>query len=73
MSTSASATGVVGPDEEVYSVLDTIPIRDNPYGNFTTDEYNPFDIKPSIIEEKVEYDFETGRYVVFEKIGEEYY
>ena len=69
---SASAIGVYDVDNHI-SVLDTIPIRDNPYGNFTTDEYNPFDIKPSIVEEHVEYDFETGRYVVFEKIGNEYY
>ena len=71
--TSGMASGVLGPDEVVYIVQDTIPIKDNPYGNFTTDEYNPFDIKPSIIEQKVEYDFESGRYVVFEKIGDEYY
>ena len=71
--TSGMASGVLGPDEVVYIVQDTIPIKDNPYGNFTTDEYNPFDIKPSIIEQKVEYDFESGRYIVFEKIGDEYY
>jgi len=72
LSFQSNAASVFGPTEAVSS-LDTIPITDNPYGNFTTDKYNPFDIKPSIIEQKVEYDFESGRYVVFEKIGNEYY
>ncbi len=54
-------------------VSDTIPIRDR-YGDFITDDYyNPFDITPSIIEQTVEYDFETGQYIVMEKIGDEYY
>ena len=46
---------------------DTIPIKDR-YGDFVTDDYyNPFDMLPSIIEQEVEYDFETGQYVVLEK------
>ncbi len=72
---------VVGPMEELISLsediktiaVDTIPIEDR-QGDFITDDYyNPFDILPSIIDQKVEYDFETGQYVVFEKIGDEYY
>ncbi len=60
---------------ETYEAItvDTIPIKDR-YGDFITDDYyNPFDILPSIIDQKVEYDFETGQYVVLEKIGDEYY
>ncbi len=65
-----------GPTAEarfVYVAVDSIPIKDNK-GDFLTDpNKNPFDIKPSIIESTVEYDFEVGKYVVMEKIGNEYY
>jgi len=73
-----SGSTVPGPDIGVVHIesivyQDTIPIQDR-YGDFITDDYyNPFDILPSIIDQKVEYDFETGQYVVMEKIGEEYY
>ncbi len=69
----------IGPSLEVSSpvitssVVDTFPIKDR-QGDFLTDPYrNPFDITPSIIEQTVEYDFEVGKYVVMEKIGNEYY
>jgi len=55
------------------SLTDTIPVKDN-YGDHITDpNTNPFDIKSNIIEQKVEYDPESGHYIVFEKIGDEYY
>jgi len=70
------ASTVIGPDEGitiVKTVVDTIPIRDR-YGDFVTEEYyNPFDITPSIVEQSVEYDIETGQYVVMEKIGDQFY
>lgn len=70
------ATELPGPNvvfDVVAIATDTIPIKDR-YGDFVTDDYyNPFDITPSIINQEVEYDFETGKYVVLEKIGEEYY
>lgn len=73
------AGSVVGPFEMSESVeiaevkLDTIPIKDR-YGDFITEEYyNPFDITPSIVEQTVEYDMESGQYVVMEKIGDQYY
>lgn len=54
-------------------VTDTIPITDN-YGDHITDpNNNPFDITSNVIEQKVEYDPESGQYIVFEKIGDEYY
>ncbi|MCC7444577.1 MAG: cell surface protein SprA [Saprospiraceae bacterium] len=53
--------------------LDTIPLVDRK-GDFITDKkYNPFDITPKEITQKVEYDPVTGQYIVLEKIGEEYY
>lgn len=52
---------------------DTIPIKDN-RGDFITDpNNNPFDITPSNIEQKVEYDPESGQYIIMEKIGDDYY
>lgn len=52
---------------------DTIPMRDR-YGDYITDEqYNPFDILPSNVEQTVEYDMETGNYIIYEKIGDEYF
>jgi cell surface protein SprA len=59
--------------DQTQSVVDTIPLVDQ-YGDFITDPAtNPFDIKPSIITEEVEYDPVTGNYIIFEKIGDEYY
>ena len=55
------------------TVTDTIPVTDN-YGDHITDpNKNPFDITSSVIEQKVEYDPESGHYIIFEKIGDEYY
>ena len=53
---------------------DTIPLSDR-YGDFMTDGVsNPFDLKdPEVIKQNVEYDPETGQYIISEKIGEEYY
>ncbi len=63
---------IIIADDEA-AAADTIPIRDR-YGDFITEEYyNPFDITPSIVEQTVEYDMETGQYVVMEKIGDQYY
>ncbi len=54
-------------------VLDTIPFNDRK-GDFITDKSkNPFDITPNILEQKVEFDAKTGKYIIFEKIGNEYY
>lgn len=52
---------------------DTFPIQER-QGDFINDyQYNPFDITPSIIKQEVEYDPETGNYILIEKIGDEYY
>ncbi|MFZ1704993.1 MAG: cell surface protein SprA [Saprospiraceae bacterium] len=52
---------------------DTIPMVDRK-GDFITDKtYNPFDIFPTTIQQKVEYDPLTDQYVIYEKIGDEYY
>ncbi len=55
------------------TVTDTIPVKERK-GNFINDpKENPFDITPTVIDQKVEYDPETGGYIIFEKIGDEYY
>ena len=55
------------------SGLDTIPLIDRK-GDFITDkQYNPFDITSREIKQKVEYDPETNQYIIYEKIGDEYY
>ncbi len=55
-------------------VQDTFPLTDR-YENSVFDEnYNPFDLKdPSAIVKTVEYDPESGQYIIYEKIGEENY
>lgn len=56
-----------------YAVSDTIPWEDR-YGDFMTDKiYNPFDITPKEINQGVEFDPKTGQYIIYEKIGDEYY
>ena len=71
---NSNASAISGPHLTIAPIaLDTFPIEDR-YGDFITDDYdNPFDILPSIIEQTVEYDFQSGQYVVMEKIGDEYY
>ena len=68
------AAGVAGPFEnEIVTVLDTFPMQDR-YGDFVTDQtYNPFDIQTSEIEQVVEFDYESGQYLIYERIGDEYY
>ncbi len=53
---------------------DTIPLRDRFENSVFDENYNPFDLDdPDIINKDVEYDSETGQYIISEKIGEEYY
>jgi len=74
MFSMASGPRIYDLDVENQEVaLDTIPLNDR-YDDFISDPAtNPFDIKPSNLEQKVEYDPLTDRYLIFEKIGEEYY
>ncbi|MEE9440117.1 MAG: cell surface protein SprA [Saprospiraceae bacterium] len=59
--------------EMTFSVNDTIPITDNLGDHVTDPNNNPFDLSPSAITQEVEYDPATGHYIIFEKIGSEYY
>ncbi len=54
---------------------DTLPPIDEREGDFISDPTdNPFDLNdPGVIQQEVEYDAETGLYLVTEKIGDEYY
>ena len=55
----------------VVAPADTIPVEDRK-GDFITDPNpNPFDLKdPASIEKNIEYDPETGQYILTERIGE---
>ena len=54
---------------------DTLPPVSERYGDFISNPANnPFDLRdPSIIEKEVNFDPETGNYIITEKIGEEYF
>jgi hypothetical protein len=55
-------------------LIDTLPLRDRE-GDFLNDpNRNPFDLSdPSNVDKKVEYDPESGRYIISERIGDEYF
>lgn len=55
-------------------VTDTIPFKDR-FGNFVEEKNtNPFDLDdPAGIEKNVEYDPQTGLYIITEKIGDEFF
>jgi cell surface protein SprA len=56
------------------SFLDTIPLSDRFDDYLNRSNGNPYDLKdPGIVEQKVEYDPETGQYIITETIGENYY
>ncbi len=54
---------------------DTIPpIQDRTEDFITNPNTNPFDLKdPAVIEKNVEYDVETGQYIITEKLGDDYF
>ncbi|MCB0561037.1 MAG: cell surface protein SprA, partial [Phaeodactylibacter sp.] len=56
----------------VIAAADTIPDIEERYGDFVTGSSdNPFDLEdPSIIEKNLEYDPETGDYIITERIGD---
>jgi len=61
-------------DASLVTVQDTFPLSDRYENSVFDDNYNPFDLKdPSSIEKTVEYDPESGQYIIYEKIGEENY
>jgi len=56
-------------------VQDTIPpIQDRTEDFINSPNNNPFDLKdPAVIEKNVEYDVETGQYIITEKLGDDYF
>jgi cell surface protein SprA len=59
----------------ITSVQDTVPQIKDRQGDFINDSnFNPFDLKdPGVIEKNVEYDPESGLYIISEKIGDDYF
>ena len=63
-------------EESAISIVqDTIPPIQDRTGDFINDKpSNPFDLKdPAVIEKNVEYDVETGQYIITEKLGDDYF
>ncbi len=60
--------------EAIPTLLDTVPLEDR-YGDFLNDaNRNPFDLKdPGIITKEIEYDAKSNRYILTERIGNEYF
>ncbi len=54
---------------------DTIPPIQDRTGDFINNSSNnPFDLKdPAVIDKNVEYDVETGNYIITEKLGDDYF
>ncbi len=53
---------------------DTIPLKDRTGDFINNPSANPFDLgDPSIIQQEVEYDPATGKYIITEKIGDDYF
>ncbi len=53
---------------------DTLPPLKDRYNDFINNAKNPFDLKdPKVIDQNVEYDPVTGRYIITEKIGDDYF
>ncbi len=59
----------------VVAVQDTVPPLQERFEDFINSRRNnPFDLEdPKVIEKNVEYDPETDRYIISEKIGDEYF
>ena len=59
----------------VAAVRDTLPPISPRFGDFVNDSVpNPFDLNdPNVVEKNIEYDPETGQYIITEKIGDEYF
>ncbi len=74
---SFSGTNLENPysNEYVISIAqDTTPISERYDSYIYEQNANPFDLKdPPIIEKEIEYDPESGQYIVYERIGDEYY
>jgi len=57
------------------ATTDTLPPVEERYDDFITNpNKNPFDLKdPSVVEQTVDYDPETGQYIIRERIGDDYF
>jgi cell surface protein SprA len=56
------------------TLTDTIPLSDRKEDFISNPQQNPFDLKdPAAIQQTVEYDPETGQYIITERIGDDYF
>ena len=57
-----------------FVTLDTIPLEDRTGDFINSPSTNPFDLQdPASVEQTVEYDPETGQYIISERIGDDYF
>ncbi|MFM2392171.1 MAG: hypothetical protein RLZZ546_148 [Bacteroidota bacterium] len=70
---SADASNTPYKAGRITIFTDTIPLKDRQNDFINDKSNNPFDINTSLLEQKVEYDIISGKYIVYEKIGEQYY
>ncbi|MEZ4958433.1 MAG: cell surface protein SprA [Saprospiraceae bacterium] len=69
-----AASAVVPPLAFVQTTQDTIPLNDRQGDFLNNPSPNPFDLKdPASVEQNVEYDPETGQYIITERIGDDYF
>lgn len=63
------------PEFTIVTVADTIPPIQERFGDHISDpNYNPFDLRdPAVVQKEVEYDPQTDRYIVTERIGDDYF
>ncbi len=77
VTTASSFSGSLreNPYAPAYTVADTLPPLEDRYDDFINDAGdNPFDLQdPDIVEQNVEFDPETGQYIITEKIGDDYF
>lgn len=61
-------------NETFSSPLDTIPLNDRTEDFISNPSQNPFDLQdPASITQSIEYDPETGNYIITERIGDDFY
>ena len=70
---SQSESRINGP-AFLISPTDTIPLNDRTGDFISNPRQNPFDLRdPAIITQSVEYDPETGQYIITERMGDDYF
>ncbi|NND06902.1 MAG: cell surface protein SprA [Saprospiraceae bacterium] len=66
--------GLPDPFSPAAAPVDTIPPISDRIKPFTDKDQNPFDLRdPEIVDQSIEYDPESGQYLISEKIGDDFF